>query len=109
MGPAPALVIKTINEFDCVSPQAGRFYFRYLLIETVPRLYNSNTARRSIPCTAQLSKNKPMSYRIGFGVDFHQLTEERDLWIGGIKISHYKGAIGHSDADVLLHAICDAL
>jgi len=50
-----------------------------------------------------------MSYRIGFGVDFHQLTGDRDLWIGGVKISHYKGAIGHSDADVLLHAICDAL
>jgi 2-C-methyl-D-erythritol 2,4-cyclodiphosphate synthase len=50
-----------------------------------------------------------MSYRIGFGVDFHQLTEERDLWIGGVKISHYKGATGHSDADVLLHAVCDAL
>jgi 2-C-methyl-D-erythritol 2,4-cyclodiphosphate synthase len=50
-----------------------------------------------------------MSYRIGFGVDFHQLIEGRDLWIGGVKISHHKGAIGHSDADVLLHAICDAL
>jgi 2-C-methyl-D-erythritol 2,4-cyclodiphosphate synthase len=50
-----------------------------------------------------------MSYRIGFGVDFHQLVEGRDLWIGGIKIPHYKGALGHSDADVLLHAICDAL
>lgn len=50
-----------------------------------------------------------MSYRIGSGVDFHQLTEGRDLWIGGIKIPHHKGAIGHSDADVLLHAICDAL
>ena len=50
-----------------------------------------------------------MSYRIGFGVDFHQLTSGRELWIGGVKISHYKGALGHSDADVLLHAICDAL
>jgi 2-C-methyl-D-erythritol 2,4-cyclodiphosphate synthase len=50
-----------------------------------------------------------MSYRIGTGIDFHQLTEGKDLWIGGIKIPHYKGAIGHSDADVLLHAICDAL
>jgi 2-C-methyl-D-erythritol 2,4-cyclodiphosphate synthase len=48
-------------------------------------------------------------FRIGFGVDFHQLTENRDLWIGGIKIPHSKGALGHSDADVLLHAICDAL
>ncbi|MBS1736260.1 MAG: 2-C-methyl-D-erythritol 2,4-cyclodiphosphate synthase [Bacteroidetes bacterium] len=47
--------------------------------------------------------------RIGFGIDFHQLTEGRDLWIGGIKIPHTKGALGHSDADVLLHAICDAL
>ncbi|MBS1496078.1 MAG: 2-C-methyl-D-erythritol 2,4-cyclodiphosphate synthase [Bacteroidetes bacterium] len=50
-----------------------------------------------------------MSYRIGSGIDFHQLTEGRDLWIGGVKIPHYKGALGHSDADVLLHAICDAM
>ncbi len=50
-----------------------------------------------------------MPYRIGFGVDFHQLVEGRELWIGGAKISHHKGAMGHSDADVLLHAICDAL
>lgn len=50
-----------------------------------------------------------MSYRIGSGVDFHQLVEGKDLWLGGVKIPHYKGALGHSDADVLLHAICDAL
>lgn len=50
-----------------------------------------------------------MSYRIGFGIDFHQLVEGRDLWLGGVKIPHNKGALGHSDADVLLHAICDAL
>ena len=50
-----------------------------------------------------------MSYRIGFGVDFHQLVPGRDLWIGGVKIPHSKGALGHSDADVLLHAICDAI
>lgn len=48
-------------------------------------------------------------YRIGFGIDFHQLTEGRDLWIGGVKIPHAKGSLGHSDGDVLLHAICDAL
>lgn len=47
--------------------------------------------------------------RIGYGIDFHQLVEGRDLWIGGVKIPHHKGALGHSDADVLLHAICDAL
>jgi 2-C-methyl-D-erythritol 2,4-cyclodiphosphate synthase len=50
-----------------------------------------------------------MGYRIGFGIDFHQMVEERDLWIGGVKIPHHKGAKGHSDADVLLHAICDAM
>ena len=50
-----------------------------------------------------------MSYRIGSGVDFHQLQKGRELWIGGVNIPFKKGAIGHSDADVLLHAICDAL
>ena len=47
--------------------------------------------------------------RIGYGIDFHQLVEGRDLMIGGVKIPHTKGALGHSDADVLLHAICDAI
>lgn len=50
-----------------------------------------------------------MGYRIGSGVDYHQLVAGRDLWIGGVKIPHTKGALGHSDADVLLHAICDAI
>ena len=50
-----------------------------------------------------------MSYRIGSGVDFHQLKKGRKLWIGGVNIAFNKGADGHSDADVLLHAICDAL
>jgi 2-C-methyl-D-erythritol 2,4-cyclodiphosphate synthase len=48
-------------------------------------------------------------YRIGQGIDFHKLVEGRDFWLGGIHIPHHKGALGHSDADVLLHAICDAL
>jgi 2-C-methyl-D-erythritol 2,4-cyclodiphosphate synthase len=47
--------------------------------------------------------------RIGLGVDFHQLVPERDFWLGGVLVPHYKGALGHSDADVLLHAICDAM
>jgi 2-C-methyl-D-erythritol 2,4-cyclodiphosphate synthase len=47
--------------------------------------------------------------RIGYGIDYHQLVEGRDLFIGGVKVPHDKGALGHSDADVLLHAICDAL
>lgn len=50
-----------------------------------------------------------MSFRIGQGIDFHQLAEGRELWLGGVLIPHNKGAVGHSDADVLLHAICDAL
>ena len=50
-----------------------------------------------------------MPFRIGFGIDFHQLVAGREFWIGGVQLSHVKGAVGHSDADVLLHAICDAL
>jgi 2-C-methyl-D-erythritol 2,4-cyclodiphosphate synthase len=50
-----------------------------------------------------------MSFRIGFGIDFHQMVEDREFWLGGVKIPHTKGALGHSDADVLLHAICDAM
>lgn len=50
-----------------------------------------------------------MQTRIGFGFDVHQLKEGKDLWVGGIKLQHSKGAVGHSDADVLIHAICDAL
>ncbi len=50
-----------------------------------------------------------MKIRVGMGFDVHQLVEGRDLWMGGIKIDHSKGLLGHSDADVLLHAICDAL
>ena len=47
--------------------------------------------------------------RIGFGFDVHQLVEDRELWLGGIRIDHRLGLLGHSDADVLIHAICDAL
>jgi len=47
--------------------------------------------------------------RIGFGIDYHQLAEGRELWLGGVRIPSEKGAVGHSDADVLIHAICDAL
>lgn len=50
-----------------------------------------------------------MNIRVGFGYDVHRLVEGRDLWLGGIKIDHTLGLLGHSDADVLIHAICDAL
>ena len=50
-----------------------------------------------------------MNFRIGFGYDVHQLVKGIPFWLGGIKIEHYKGSLGHSDADVLLHAICDAM
>lgn len=48
-------------------------------------------------------------YRIGQGIDFHKLGAGRELWLGGVHIPHHKGCIAHSDGDVLLHAICDAL
>ena len=50
-----------------------------------------------------------MKIRVGFGYDVHQLVKERELWLGGIKIDHETGLLGHSDADVLIHAICDAI
>ena len=50
-----------------------------------------------------------MKIKIGFGYDVHKLVEGRDLWLGGIKLEHTHGLLGHSDADVLIHAICDAI
>lgn len=50
-----------------------------------------------------------MKIKVGFGFDVHQLVEGRELWLGGILLEHEKGLLGHSDADVLIHAICDAL
>ena len=50
-----------------------------------------------------------MKIRVGFGFDVHRLVEGRELWLGGIRLAHVKGLLGHSDADVLIHAICDAL
>ena len=48
-------------------------------------------------------------FRVGMGYDVHQLVEGRDLWMGGVKLEHTMGLLGHSDADVLIHAICDAI
>lgn len=50
-----------------------------------------------------------MKIRVGFGYDVHQLVTDRELWLGGIRIPHSHGLLGHSDADVLIHALCDAL
>lgn len=50
-----------------------------------------------------------MKIRVGFGFDVHQLVVGRELWLGGVRLEHEKGLLGHSDADVLIHAICDAL
>lgn len=50
-----------------------------------------------------------MKIRIGFGYDVHQLAQGEEFWLGGIKLKHHKGSVGHSDGDVLIHAICDAL
>ncbi|HPF93924.1 MAG TPA: 2-C-methyl-D-erythritol 2,4-cyclodiphosphate synthase [Tenuifilaceae bacterium] len=50
-----------------------------------------------------------MSFRVGIGYDVHQLAEGYKLWLGGIEVPHVKGSVGHSDGDVLIHAICDAM
>ena len=50
-----------------------------------------------------------MKIRVGFGFDVHQVVAGRELWLGGVRLEHEKGLLGHSDADVLIHAICDAL
>ena len=50
-----------------------------------------------------------MKIRVGMGYDVHRLVEGRDLWLGGVRIEHTAGLLGHSDADVLIHALCDAL
>lgn len=49
------------------------------------------------------------NFRIGFGYDVHQLKVDHEFWLGGIRVQHEKGAVGHSDADVLIHVICDAI
>jgi 2-C-methyl-D-erythritol 2,4-cyclodiphosphate synthase len=56
-----------------------------------------------------MSGHHTPSFRIGFGYDVHQLAEGEELWLGGVLVPHSKGAVGHSDADVILHVICDAL
>lgn len=65
-----------------------------------------NTRQTAYP---PLGRDRVGSVRVGFGFDVHKLVEGRDLWLGGIKIPHSLGLLGHSDADVLIHAICDAL
>ncbi len=56
-----------------------------------------------------VTNNKQMKIRTGIGYDVHQLVEGREFWLGGVKIKHDKGSLGHSDGDALIHAICDAL
>ena len=72
--------------------------------DAAPQALNTeNTPQR---CTTQ---SKSINIRCGFGYDVHKLVKGRNLWLGGIKIEHELGLLGHSDADVLIHAICDAL
>ena len=66
---------------------------------------NNNNNTENIRTNAAPSLN----IRVGMGFDVHKLVEGRDLWLGGIKIEHSLGLLGHSDADVLIHAICDAM
>jgi 2-C-methyl-D-erythritol 2,4-cyclodiphosphate synthase len=75
-------------------------------IEELKREAFQNTRQAAYP---PLGRDRVGSVRVGFGFDVHKLVEGRDLWLGGIKIPHSLGLLGHSDADVLIHAICDAL
>lgn len=66
--------------------------------------------QKATPNTPQQTSPPPQpTFRCGFGYDVHRLVPSRALWLGGIKIQHQLGLLGHSDADVLIHAICDAL
>lgn len=75
-------------------------------IEEIKTEAFQNTRQAAYP---PLGRDRVGSVRVGFGFDVHKLVEGRDLWLGGIKIPHSLGLLGHSDADVLIHAICDAL
>jgi len=72
-------------------------------------LHHTPNYSTQLPNPLSSTPNPQKKMRIGFGYDVHRFTEGRDLWLGGIKIPHHKGLLGHSDADVLIHAICDAL
>ena len=69
-------------------------------IQHAPKAHNSKL---------KIQNSKLMKIRTGFGYDVHKLVEGRELWLGGIKLDYELGLLGHSDADVLIHAICDAL
>lgn len=81
----------------------------------VPQLPSSDDETKAVLGDSEKSyhpsteKAPGLAIRIGLGYDVHRLVEGRELWLGGILIPHYKGLLGHSDADVLIHAICDAL
>ena len=83
------------------------------VLETISDYIEKNTELHFRPLTKGVDSNKGPSlregFRVGFGYDVHRLVPGRDLWLGGIKIEHTVGLLGHSDADVLIHAICDAL
>ena len=70
---------------------------------------NQQGTVQTTPSPSWGGPGRGLSIRVGMGYDVHQLVEGRDLWLGGIKIEHTLGLLGHSDADVLIHAICDAL
>jgi len=72
---------------------------------------NNQSLQHTTPLPNEVSREGQGggSVRVGFGFDVHQLVPDRELWLGGIRLEHSLGLLGHSDADVLIHAICDAL
>ncbi|GAB3525763.1 2-C-methyl-D-erythritol 2,4-cyclodiphosphate synthase [Pontibacter brevis] len=95
--PEQGIILKNQNAFYSFKRKLSYFYFLGLLLKS---------------STTGPDTSKPymkLKIRTGFGYDVHQLQEGLDFWLGGIKIPHTHGALGHSDADVLIHVICDAL
>ena len=92
-------VLETIDDYLLTLPSVSTFHDRKGCM--------SNTSESDV--NPSLREGHRVGIRVGFGYDVHKLVEGRDLWLGGIKIPHTLGLLGHSDADVLIHAICDAL
>ena len=89
-----------MNNSTCAKGAQFKIQNSKLTIQHAPKAHNSKLKNQN---------SKLMKIRTGFGYDVHKLVEGRELWLGGIKLDYELGLLGHSDADVLIHAICDAL
>jgi 2-C-methyl-D-erythritol 2,4-cyclodiphosphate synthase len=100
------LVLETIDDYLITLPSVSTSHSRINNTSNTPVTADANPSLRE---GHRVGPAHSLGIRVGFGYDVHKLVEGRDLWLGGIKIPHTLGLLGHSDADVLIHAICDAL